>query len=460
MVKDLTKGSTGKILWLFALPLLGSVIFQQMYNMADTVIAGQFIGEDALSAVGSSYPITMIFMAVALGCNLGCSVVISRHFGAKHYREVRECVTTILTAVAALGVLLTLMGLLISVPIMNVLQTPSNIFGDALSYLYIYIGGFIFVLLYNVCTGIFSALGDSKTPLFFLIASSLGNIALDLVFVICFKMGVAGLAWATFLAQGIAAILCILRLFNTLKKLSFEGKAKFFSRQLLLQMCVVAIPSVLQQSFVSVGNLFIQGLVNSYGSQVIAGYTSAVKLNTFVLTTITTVAGALSSFTAQNMGAGEIDRIKKGMRSGIGMVFTIAVPFTLLYLFFQSQALGIFAQDLSETAVNTGSRFLTIVSPFYVVVGLKLMYDAVLRGTESMIPFMSATFTDLLIRVILCYIFNAMFGVDGLWLSWPVGWGISTAMSAYFYYSGIWYKHKKSHLHHIHKSRTKKSAKN
>lgn len=447
MVKDLTKGSTGKILWLFALPLLGSVIFQQMYNMADTVIAGQFIGEDALSAVGSSYPITMIFMAVALGCNLGCSVVISRHFGAKHYKEVRECVTTILTAISAVGIFLTIVGILISVPIMNVLQTPANIFDDALAYLYIYIGGFLFVLLYNVCTGIFSALGDSKTPLYFLIASSLGNIALDLVFVICFNMGVAGLAWATFIAQGIAAILCIFRLFHAIKKLTFEGTAKFFSKVLLVQMCVVAIPSVLQQSFVSVGNLFIQGLVNSYGSQVIAGYTSAIKLNTFVVTTLTTVAGALSSFAAQNMGAGEIGRIKKGMTSGIFMVFTVAIPFSLLYVFFQEPALKIFAQDLSPMALSTGSNFLTIVAPFYVVVGLKLMYDAVLRGTESMIPFMAATFADLLIRVILCYIFNAIIGVEGLWLSWPVGWIISTAMSAFFYYSGIWYKHKSSHLH-------------
>lgn len=449
MVKDLTKGSTGKILWLFALPLLGSVIFQQMYNMADTVIAGQFISEDALSAVGSSYPITMIFMAVALGCNLGCSVVISRHFGAKHYKEVRECVTTILTTIAAVGIILTIIGILISIPIMNILQTPANIFDDALAYLYIYIGGFLFVLLYNVCTGIFSALGDSKTPLFFLIASSLGNIALDLIFVICFNMGVAGLAWATFIAQGIAAILCIFRLFKALKKLTFEGKARFFSKVLLMQMLLVAIPSVLQQSFVSVGNLFIQSLVNSYGSQVIAGYTSAIKLNTFVVTTLTTVAGALSSFAAQNMGAGEIKRIKKGMNSGILMVFTVAVPFSLLYVFFRVPALKIFAQDLSPTALSTGGNFLTIVAPFYVVVGLKLMYDAVLRGTESMIPFMAATFTDLLIRVILCYVFNAIIGVEGLWLSWPVGWIISTAMSAFFYYSGIWYKHKSSNLHKV-----------
>lgn len=303
MVKDLSVGNPFKVLWLYSLPLIGSVVFQQMYNMADTVIAGRAIDDYALAAVGASYPITMIFMAVALGCNLGCSVIVSRFFGQKHMTEVRESVSTILIAVAVLGAVMTGAGIGLGDALMRLVDTPETVFADALAYLYIYIGGFLFVLIYNVCTGIYTALGDSMTPFWFLVASSLGNIGLDLLFVLAFGMGVAGLAWATFICQGIAAALCLLALMLRLRRLGGERKPKAFSFALLKSMCAVAVPSILQQSFISVGNLFIQALVNGHGELVLAGYTAAVKLNTFLLTTLTTVTGALSSYTAQNLGA-------------------------------------------------------------------------------------------------------------------------------------------------------------
>lgn len=451
MVKDLTQGKVTKVLILFTLPLLGSVVFQQLYNMADTVIAGKCIGESALAAVGASFPITMLFMAVALGCNLGCSVIVSRLFGEKQYRRVRESVSTILIAVAVLGAILTLIGELTAPQLMRMVKTPEDIFADAMQYLYIYVGGFLFVLIYNVCTGIFSALGDSRTPLYFLIASSLGNIVLDLVFVLVFHMGVPGLAWATFVAQGIAAVACmvtlLIRVRNLLRAHSAEDnsqeRVKLFSGMLFWQMCIVAIPSILQQSFVSVGNLLIQGIVNSYGTSVVAGYIAAVKLNTFVITTATTTAGALSSFTAQNLGARALMRVKHGVRVGCVMVAVLCIPFTLIFAFAGKAALSLFMDGGGEVAMQTGLRFLRIVSPFYLIIGLKLIYDSVLRGSENMGAFMVATFADLAARVILCYLLNAKIGIDGVWWSWPIGWTLAAIISACFYFSGMWYKNKR-----------------
>lgn len=203
LMKDLTSGKPRNVLWAFSIPMLISVMFQQIYNIADSMIAGKFAGEDALAAVGASYPITMIFMAIAMGSNVGCSVIISQLFGGRKFKEMKTAITTTFTASAVLSLVLTILGLVFCHPLMRLIQTPDNIFGDAALYLNIYIVGLAFLFLYNICTGIFNALGDSKTPLYFLIGSSIGNIILDLVFVINFKMGVAGVAWATFIAQGI-----------------------------------------------------------------------------------------------------------------------------------------------------------------------------------------------------------------------------------------------------------------
>lgn len=227
MVTDMTVGKPARILWAFSLPILCSSIFQQLYNMADSVVAGRFAGEDALAAVGASFPVTMIFMAVALGCSVGCSVVISQLFGGRLYREMKTAVSTSFIAILTLSVVLTVLALIFCSPLMVLLNTPQNIFSDSALYLRIYILGLLFLFLYNISTGVFTALGDSKTPLYLLIASSVGNILLDLLFVAVFQMGVGGVAWATFLAQGAASVLACLVLFKRLKKSRRLGKQRF-----------------------------------------------------------------------------------------------------------------------------------------------------------------------------------------------------------------------------------------
>lgn len=432
MMKDLTEGNPQSLLWKFTLPMFISVIFQQMYNIADSVIAGRFAGEDALAAVGASYPITMIFMAIAVGSNIGCSVVISQFFGAKKYEEMKTAVYTTLTSAVVLSLLLTGVGLVGSRTLMRLIQTPENIMADGDLYLRIYIGGFLFLFLYNVATGIFTSLGDSKTPLYFLIGSSLGNIALDYWFVAGLGWGVAGVAWATFLAQGVACVLALITMLVRLCGVKTDRKPRFFSSDMLKRIAQVAVPSILQQSFISIGNIFVQGLINSYGSSVIAGYSAAVKLNTFTITSFTTLGNGISSFTAQNVGAGRIDRVKEGMRGGVKMAVVLTIPFLIAYFCFGGSMMSLFMEENSAVAMETGVQFLRIVSPFYLVVAMKLASDGMLRGSGSMKEFMVATFSDLILRVILSFVFAGFWGTLGIWLSWPVGWVVGTVLSLYY----------------------------
>ncbi len=433
MIQDLTVGDSRKVLLQYTIPMFISVAFQQIYNIADSMIAGKFAGKEALAAVGASYPITMIFMAVAVGCNIGCSVIISQLFGARSYRKLKTAVSTTLLTGFLLSALLTIVGLLTTPAMMRMIQTPDNIFGDGALYLRIYIGGFVFLFLYNVTTGMFNSLGDSKTPLYFLIGSSIGNILLDLLFVAVFHWGVAGVAWATFLAQGAACVLALLAFWRRLAEVETEGKAELFSPEILGKIAVVAVPSILQQSFISIGNIFIQGLVNSYGSDVIAGYSAAVKLNTFLITGLTTLGNGISGFTAQNLGAGRPARIREGYLAGIKMAVCVTIPFFLGFFFFGRAMMLLFMESGSGPAMETGVLFLRIVSPFYFVIAIKLIADGVLRGTESMRYFMIATFTDLILRVILAYIFSAWFETAGIWMSWPAGWCVGTVLSFVFY---------------------------
>lgn len=440
MNKDLTQGAPHTVLWQYTLPLFVSVIFQQLYNIADSVIAGKFAGESALAAVGASYPITMILMAIAVGSNVGCSVVISRLFGARDFKAMKTAVSTTMIASLVLSLVLTVLGLAGTPALMHMLNTPEDIFADGSLYLAIYVGGFTFLFLYNVTTGIFSAMGDSKTPLYFLIGSSVGNIVLDYIFVRYFSWGVAGVAWATFIAQGVACVLALITLQFRIGRIQVEGHADLFSRRMLMQIARVAIPSILQQSFISVGNIFIQWLVNGFGSSVIAGYSAAVKLNTFGLTCFTTLGNGVSNFTAQNLGAGKEDRVRSGLRTGLVMAMIVCVPFVVCYTVFGGAFVGIFMENGSSgAALQTGVEFLRIVSPFYFVISVKLVADGVLRGSAAMVPFMIATFTDLILRVILAFILSGMLGSStGIWLSWPIGWTVAMALSLYYYFHGVW----------------------
>ena len=302
------------------MPLFGSILFQQLYNIADSFVAGKFINNDALAAVGNSYEITLIFIAFAFGCNIGCSVLTAQFFGAKRHHDLKTGLYTTLIASSALCFLLMLSGILFSDQLLRLIDTPENIFADSKRYLDIYIYGLPFVFYYNVSTGIFSALGDSKTPFLFLACSSVANIGVDILFVAAFDMGVAGVAWATFLCQGVSCLLAVLFVIRRIEALPADEKTRFFSWALFKRIAVIAVPSILQQSFISVGNIIIQRLINGFGSDVIAGYSAAIKLNNMVITAFATLSNGISNFAAQNLGAGKYDRVCAGFRSGLKIV--------------------------------------------------------------------------------------------------------------------------------------------
>ena len=433
MNKDLTTGKTSAVLWKFCLPLFGSIIFQQLYNIADSFVAGKFIGENALAAVGNSYEITLIFIAFAFGCNIGCSVIAAQLFGSRNYREMKTAVYTTLIAGGVLCAVLVAAGALFCTDLLKLIHTPENVLADSRLYLDIYILGLPFVFYYNIATGIFSALGDSKTPFIFLACSSVSNIGIDILFVTAFKMGVAGVAWATFLCQGVSCLLAITVVFRRFSKIETTEKPKIFSRRLLGKIMIIAVPSILQQSFVSVGNIIIQGIINSFGAAVMAGYSASIKLNNLVITSLSTVGNGISNFTAQNLGAGKLNRIKEGWRSGLTLVWVIAVPLSVIYFFAGKYLIFLFLNNPTGTATKVGVEILKIISPFYIFVAAKLATDGVLRGLGKMNRFMAATFTDLALRVILAFALSKPFGSTGIWLAWPIGWIAATLLSVVFY---------------------------
>lgn len=434
MNKDLTVGKAEAVLWRFCLPLFGSIIFQQLYNIADSLVAGKFIGENALAAVGNSYEITLIFIAFAFGCNIGCSVIVSQYFGAKEYGKMKTAVSTAMFSSLAVCALLMCTGILFGDALLAGIHTPAELFDDSKLYLDIYVWGLPFVFFYNIATGIFSALGDSRTPFIFLAASSTSNIAVDIFFVTVLRMGVAGVAWATFLCQGVSCVLAVLVVFRRLRGIEVKGKAQIFSFQVFAKIAVIAVPSILQQSFVSVGNIILQSVINGFGPGVIAGYSASVKLNNLVITSFTTLGNGISNYTAQNIGARKPRRVKEGFRAGVKMVWILGLPLALLYFFGGKWLLYLFLDKPTELALGTGINFLQILSPFYLVVSAKLVADGILRGIGKMKKFMAATFTDLVLRVAFALILSGTaLGATGIWCAWPIGWTIATVMSIVFY---------------------------
>ena len=439
MTKDLTVGKPETVLWKFCIPLFGSVIFQQLYNLADSFVAGKFIGENALASVGNSYEITLVFIAFAFGCNIGCSVIVSQFFGAKNYGEMKTAVYTAMITSAVVCTVLMCLGIGFCDTLLHMIRTPEELFADSKLYLDIYIWGLPFVFFYNIATGVFSALGDSKTPFFFLAASSTANVAVDILFVTAFNMGVAGVAWATFLCQGISCLLAVSVVFLRLRKIHTDVRISGFSVPILKKFLSVAVPSVLQQSFISIGNIIIQGVINGFGAGVIAGYSASVKLNNLVITSFTTLGNGISNYTAQNIGAEKLARVKEGFRAGIKLVWLLSIPLFFAYFFAGKWLLYLFMEDPSALALQTGIAFLRILSPFYFVISAKLVADGILRGSNMMNKFMIATFTDLILRVGLAIVLSrTALGSVGIWSAWPIGWTVAAILSIMFYRSGKW----------------------
>ena len=440
MMTDMTKGSPFKILLKFVVPMLLSMVFQQLYNLADSVIAGRYLGVDALAATGAAYPITVLFLAVATGASVGCSVVISQLVGAHDYVRMRTAVNTAVCTLVALSLALTVIGQIACPALMTISNTPEDIFAPTMVYLRLYIAGLLFLFLYNTATAIFNGLGDSRTPLYFLAFSTTLNVVLDLLFVTVFGAGIAGLGLATLIAQGLCSVLVVLTLVRRLSRLETARRPARFDAHLLRRMSLIAIPSICQQSFVSVGVFCVQGLVNALGPFTVAGFSSALKVSTFALMVMNTLPNALSSFAAQNIGAQDIARVRQGVRACVLVSELIIGGIIALFFFAGSQILGLFVgEDIGNgTVINIGVQYLLIVAPFYPLVGIKNCCDSVLRGGGAMGSFMVTTLADLALRVALAYALMPLCGFSGICYAYPLGWIIGTALSIILYLSNVW----------------------
>ena len=312
-------------LFFFALPMIIGNLFQQFYNMADSIIVGNLVGEDALAAVGASYSFTTVFIMIAIGGGIGASVLTSQYLGAGHYREMKSSVYTFLIAFAVFSTLLAVLGFAVNPTVLRLLKTPDNILSDAVSYLQIYFVGLPFMFMYNILSANFNALGRSKIPLFLLIFSSILNIVLDLWMVGSLKMGVAGAAVATVIAQGIAAVISLVILMRLLSTYAVEGKVQRFRSDMFVTGVKVAIPSIVQQSIVSIGMLLTQSAVNQFGSSALAGYSAGTRLESLCIVPMIATGNAMSTFTAQNLGAGRPERVRQGYRAAYGIIIGFGV---------------------------------------------------------------------------------------------------------------------------------------
>ena len=427
-------------LLIFALPMMLGNFFQQAYTMADSVIVGRFVGEDALAAVGASYSLTNVFISIAIGGGVGASVITSQTFGRRDYPRMKRSVSTALLAFLAISIALGGVGLLFSRQIMVLLNTPQNILADATTYLNIYFIGLPFLFMYNVLSSMFNALGKSRIPLYLLIFSSLLNIGLDIWMVGPLQMGVAGAAWATLIAQGISAVLSFCIFLRELKTYPGKLEGRFFDLRELQNMGRVALPSILQQSTVSIGMMLVQSVVNSFGSQMLAGYSAAMRIESICIVPMSAMGNAISSYTAQNIGAGKEDRVRSGYRVSYGIIFAIAAAICLVVQLLARPLISLFLEAPSAAAFDTGIACVRFMGWFYVLIGLKMISDGVLRGAGDMTMFTVANLVNLGLRVILAVTLAPRFGIQFVWMAVPAGWLVNYLISFFEYRTGKWKK--------------------
>lgn len=427
-----------KALIVFAIPMIIGNLFQQAYTMADSAIVGRLVGEKALAAVGAAYSLTNIFICVAIGGGMGASVIVSQYFGHGNYGKLKKTVYTALVTFLVISVMLGVIGLAFSKNIMIAMNTPVEVLDMSVTYLQIYFLGLPFLFMYNVLSSMFNALGKSRIPLYFLIFSSVFNIVLDWVFVADFALDVAGVAWATLIAQGVSVLGSFTVLRKELKKL--EGASDgIFEAEELLPMAKIALPSILQQSTVSIGMMLVQSVVNSFGAESLAGFSAGMRIESICIVPMAAVGNAISSYTAQNIGAGQLKRVSKGYVQANKMVIFFGVVICVILELFPTQLITLFlGADGSQVAIATGYGYLVFMGFFFFMIGFKMAADGVLRGAGDMKLFTIANLVNLSIRVIMAMTLAPRLGIAWVWYAVPIGWTANFVISYLEYRTGKW----------------------
>lgn len=428
-------------LFFFALPMIIGNLFQQFYNMADSIIVGNLVGEDALAAVGASYSFTTVFIMIAIGGGIGASVLTSQYLGAGHHKEMKSSVYTFLITFAVFSTLLAVLGFAVNPTVLRLLRTPDNIMADAVSYLQIYFVGLPFMFMYNILSANFNALGRSKIPLVLLIFSSILNIVLDFWMVGGLEMGVAGAAVATVIAQGIAAVISFAILMRLLLTYHVEGKAACFRGDMFVTGVKIAVPSIVQQSIVSIGMLLTQSAVNQFGSSALAGYSAGMRLESVCIVPMIATGNAMSTFTAQNLGAGKPDRVRQGYHAAYGIIIGFGVLLIAVSQLFYVPIVAAFVeQGESAVAFETGTAYFRFIGLFFSMLGFKAITDGILRGAGDLKVYMLANLINLGIRVAVAQLCSPIWGIRLIWYAVPMGWTANYLISYLWYRTGNWRK--------------------
>jgi putative MATE family efflux protein len=440
-MKDLTIGREGKAIFLFALPMLFGHLFQQFYSMVDSAIVGKFLGKEALAAVGASFPIIFTMIALMIGIASGGMVVISQYFGAKDMDKVKKATETIYIFMFVASVILTVVGLLLVDPIFRITKLPPELLPMARIYINIYIAGIVLFFGYNGTAAILRGMGDSRTPLYFLVISTIANIILDLLFVLVFKWGVAGAAYATLISQGGALVTAMIYLHRTHEIINFNFRQWTFDREIFRACFRIGLPTGLQQTFVALGMMTLFSIVNTFGTNVLAAFSAAGRIDSIATVPAMVFAQALSTFVGQNIGAGEIDRVRRGLIMTMLMSWAASILISIVLVVFRSYIMHLFTNKDELEVIRIGGEYLTIVTSFYLIFATMFTLGGVMRGAgDTLIPMFITLLSLWLIRIPLAYLLSDHLGEQGIWWAVPIGWTAGMILTWFYYRTGRWKK--------------------
>ncbi len=436
-MQDLTTGNEGKLILHFAAPMLLGNVFQQLFSVVDSFVVGNFVGKEALAAIGASFPVIFVMVSMIIGLVMGTTVVISQYFGAKNFVKVKRAIDTMYIYSTIIGLITTVAGVIIAEPLLRLLGLPEDIMPQAVLYLRIYLSGIIIFFGFNGTSAVLRGLGDSKTPLYFLIIATIANIILDLLFVAVFRWGIAGAAYATLIANGLAFGLAIYWLNKTHKLIRIAIKGLHFDREVFQQSIKIGLPTGLQQTLVAMGALALMGIVNKFGTNVIAGYSVASRLDSLALIPAMSFSQALSTFVGQNIGANKLDRIRAGLLATLKMSGIVTIVTTIAIVLTSHFLMGLFTKDVE--VIRLGDQYLTIVSSFYIMFTLMFIYNGVTRGAgDTMIPMFITLLSLWIIRIPMAWFLSGKIGAAGIWWAIPAGWFIGLTLSYLYYKTGRW----------------------
>lgn len=416
--------------------LIGNV-FQQMYNIVDSIVVGRYIGKQALAAVGASFPLIFMLISFVVGVAMGTTIIVSQYFGARDIKMVKRSIETMYVFLFFASIVVTVLGITLSGPIFRLIQLPEDVIPQAVTYFNVYLVGTVFFFGFNGIASVLRGLGDSKTPLYFLMISTIMNIILVWLFVAVFKWGIAGSAWATVIAQAGAFFTGVIYLNKTHEVVKLNSLKLVFDRAIFRKSIMIGLPTGLQQTFVSMGMLAITRIVNGFGTDVIAAYSAAGRLDSLAGMPAMNFGAALSTFVGQNLGANKPERVKQGFRATLMMSGALAVFTSLVVIVFRHQLMHLFTEDVAVIAI--GADYLVIVSSFYLFFSAMFVIGGVMRGAgDTLIPMFITLFALWGIRIPAAWIMSGVFGVDGIWWSIPVAWFIGMALSYLYYLKGNW----------------------